>query len=419
MKVAIHTLGCKLNQAESELLARQFIDAGHSIVTDEGADIHVLNTCTVTHVADRKSRHLVRFWRKKNPEALVVATGCYAQRAPEELAQAGAGIVVGNEGKMHLIDLLKIRNDSADLFTTNELAANSIGRVRSFIKIQDGCNDFCSYCIVPQVRGGERCLPTLNVINEVRARVSDGYKEVVFTGTKIGDYNQQDVNLRKLVERVLIDTGVERLHLSSLQPQDISVELLELWQDARLCRHFHLALQSGSGTVLKRMRRRYSLDNYRRAVANIRNMVPDVAITADIMVGFPGESEEEFEESYCFCKDVDFTDIHVFTYSARPGTLAAHMTGQVKDKQKRERSQRMLQLASEGARRFRERFLGRDLVVLWENELEPGSGLYSGLSDNYIRLFTHSSEPLTNRFCRVMPVRLHGDGLWAEVKGED
>lgn len=419
MKVAIHTLGCKLNQAESELLARQFIYAGHSIVSGEGADIHVLNTCTVTHVADRKSRHLVRFWRKKNPEALVVATGCYAQRVPEELRQAGAGIVVGNQEKMNLIDMLKIRNESTPRFPENELTANSTGRVRSFIKIQDGCNDSCAYCIVPKVRGGERCLSSPDVINEVKARVSDGYKEIVFTGTKIGDYNHQDVNLRKLVELVLTDTGIERLHLSSLQPQDISVELLKLWQDARLCHHFHLALQSGSGMVLRRMRRRYSLDDYSRAVANIRNMVPDASITADIMVGFPGESKEEFEESYCFCKEMDFADVHVFIYSPRPGTLAAHMTGQVTDKQKKERSQKMLQLADEGARRFRERYLNRELTVLWENEVEPGSGLYSGLSDNYIRLFTRSSEPLTNRFCSVISVRLHGDGLWVEVKGED
>ncbi len=420
MKVAIHTLGCKLNQAESEILARQFIEAGYSIVGGDIADIHILNTCSVTHIADRKSRHLVRLWKKRNPEALIVATGCYAERAPEELERAGAGLVVGNVDKLQLLDYIEDNSLTSDHSSRTGVAAvYKAIRVRSFVKIQDGCNDSCAYCIVPQLRGHEHSLPANEVINEIKTRVTDGYKEVVFTGTKIGDYNRDGVNLKELVKKVLADTEVERLHLSSLQPQDISPDFLDLWQSDRLCRHFHLALQSGSDSMLRRMRRRYSLDDYRQAVSLIRNAVPDAAITTDIIVGFPGESGTEFEDSYLFCKEMDFADIHVFSYSVRPGTLAAHMPGQVRDRLKKERSQHMLDLAQSSAHRFRKRFLGCELVVLWENKVETDTNIYTGLSQNYIRAYIRRSERLTNRILQVVPSRLYKDGLWMEVRDED
>ncbi|MBC8275101.1 MAG: radical SAM protein, partial [Chloroflexi bacterium] len=258
-----------------------------------------------------------------------------------------------------------------------------------------------------------------DIVSEVKARVASGYKEVVLTGTKIGDYNHNGANLKQLVEQVLAATGVERLHLSSLQPRDISPELISLWQDLRLCRHFHLALQSGSDAVLIRMRRQYSLDDYRQAVFLIRKTVPDVAITTDIMVGFPGETAEEFEESYRFCQEIDFANIHVFTYSSRPGTLAARMLGQINDRLKKERSLRMLEMARQSARKFCQRFLGQNMLVLWEREVAPGRGVYSGLSHNYIRVLTQSSEPLNNKFCSACLVRLHNQGLWGEITGED
>jgi threonylcarbamoyladenosine tRNA methylthiotransferase MtaB len=326
---------------------------------------------------------------------------------------------VGNEDKMHLLDFLEVEPETATHCAAAQLVADGLSRVRSFIKIQDGCNDSCAYCVVPNVRGLEHCLSVADVVNEVKSRVSAGYKEIVFTGTKIGDYRHNGVNLNELVEQILAATGVKRLHLSSLQPQDISPELLSLWQDPRLCRHFHLALQSGSDNVLRRMRRHYSAGDYKRAVSLIRKTVPDVAVTTDIMVGFPGESVEEFEESYRFCEEIDFADIHVFSYSSRPGTLATRMPEQVSDKLKNERSQRMLQLAKESASKFYQRFLGRDLMVLWEKEVAPGSGIYSGLSGNYIRVFTQSRESLTNQFRGVIPARLNNKGLWAEVTGED
>lgn len=413
--VAFHTLGCKLNQAESELLARQFAEAGYRVVSGDGADIHVLNTCTVTHIADRKSRHLLRLWRKRNHRALLIATGCYAERAPEELSQAGADLVVGNEQKMLLLDVLKDEYAPVARCSAEQFVADGVSRVRSFIKIQDGCNDACAYCIVPRVRGREHCLAMADVVNEVKARVAACYKEVVLTGTKIGAYKHNGANLKQLVEQILVVTGVERLHLSSLQPQDISPQLLNLWQDPRLCRHFHLALQSGSDAVLRRMRRRYSAAGYRRAVSLIRKIVPDVAITTDIMVGFPGEGIEEFEESYCFCQEIDFADIHVFSYSSRPGTVAARTPGQVDDRVKKERSLRMLELAQRSAHKFCQRFLGQNMMVLWEKEVAPGSEIYSGLSHNYIRVFAESKGPLTNQFLPVRLVRLHNQGLWGEV----
>jgi len=419
MRIAFHTLGCKLNQAESELLALRFADEGYQIVSGDGADIYVLNTCTVTHIADRKSRHLVRLWRKRNPQALIIVTGCYAQRAPQELAQVGAGLVVGNGRKMHLLDLLKGEIAPVTHCSPEQLMADGISRVRSFIKIQDGCNDSCAYCIVPNVRGREHCLPMADVVKEVKVRVAAGCKEVVLTGTKIGDYKHNGANLRQLVEQVLLVTSVERLHVSSLQPRDISPELLDMWRDHRLCRHFHLALQSGSDAVLGRMRRHYSVEDYKQAVSLIRKSVPDVAITTDIMVGFPGESVEEFEESYRFCEEIDFANIHVFSYSSRPGTLASGMPDQVNDRLKKERSLQVLDLAQRSLHKFCQRFLGQRITVLWENEVTPGSGIYSGLSHNYIRIFTQSSEPLTNQFRLVRPVRLHKQGLWGEFTDED
>ena len=419
LQVVFHTLGCKLNQAESELLARQFTEAGYRVVSGDGADIYVLNTCTVTHIADRKSRHLLRLLRKRNPEALIIATGCYVERAPQEMAKVGADLVVGNEQKMHLLDELKDVPAPATHCSAGQFVTDGISRARSFIKIQDGCNDACAYCIVPQVRGREHCLLMADIVSEVKARVAVGYKEVVLTGTKIGDYKHNGANLKQLIEQVLAVTGVERLHLSSLQPRDISPEFISLWQDPRLCRHFHLALQSGSDAVLRRMRRQYSLDDYRKAVSLIRKTVPDAAITTDIMVGFPGESAEEFEESYRFCQEIDFANIHVFTYSPRPETLAAQMLGQINDSLKKERSLRMLELARQSARKFCQRFLGQNVLVLWEREVTPGRGVYSGLSNNYIRVLTQSSEPLNNKFCSACLVRLHNQGLWGEITGED
>lgn len=405
--VALKTLGCKLNQAESESMARQLAAAGCRIVPpSNGADIYILNTCTVTHVADRKSRHLLRLARRRNPSALIIAIGCYVERAPEELAGVeGVDIVLGNEKKACLVSLLNQGGLIAPAINPRPMF-----RTRSMVKIQEGCNQFCSYCIVPLVRGREHSLPPEQLVDEVKTRVAMGYQEVVLTGTQAGAYSP---SLELVLRRVLAQSNVARLRLSSLQPQDLSPQLIALWAHGRLCRHLHLPLQSGSDRVLGRMRRRYSVTDYQRAVTMVREAIPDIAISTDIMVGFPAESEEEFEQSYRFCQQMGFANIHVFSYSERPGTTAVHMPGKVPEGVKKERRARMLELAQESALRFRQQFLGRTMAVLWEKETREG--VWSGLTDNYIRVFTKSSQKLKNRLVEARITGWHNGGLWGEL----
>ncbi len=415
MRVALDSLGCKLNQAETELLAKQFTEAGYKLVSPaDGADVYILNTCTITHIADRKSRHWLRLAHRRNPDARLVVTGCYAQRAPQELAQIeGIDLVLGNEQKPHLLQLLEeseCLSRPACVPGDSTSSAHTGFRTRALVKIQDGCNNLCSYCIVPLVRGREKSLPLDQVVAEVRHRMANGYKEVVLTGVKIGSYSYNGVNLRGLLEHILAETDVARLRLSSLQPQEISPELIALWRDDRLCRHFHLSLQSGSDSVLRRMRRRYSISDYRQSVSLIRALVPEAAITTDVLVGFPGEASSEFEQSYKLCQKLEFARIHVFPYSPREGTQASQMPNQVEDRVKKERSQRMLALAEESAQSFSQRFLGRTMPVLWEKQTD---GIWSGLADNYIKVYTKSNKDLTNKLLLVKLVELFNqDGVW-------
>jgi threonylcarbamoyladenosine tRNA methylthiotransferase MtaB len=417
MKILLETLGCKLNQAETELLARQFAEAGHRLVSSvEEADIYILNTCTVTHTADAKSRHLLRLARRRNANILLVAAGCYAQRAPQELSRVeGVSLVVGNDEKQNLPRLLyeaghldKLTSNNEDIITNTK----SVFRTRTFIKIQDGCNNCCSYCIVPLVRGREKSLPAKQVVAEVKHRVADGFKEVVLTGTEIGSYTYSGINLKKLLESILVETDIARLRLSSLQPQEISSELIELWNDPRLCPHFHLSLQSGSDSVLKRMKRHYSVNNYEQAVSLIRAVVPDAAITTDIITGFPGETEDEFQESYEFCRQIEFARVHVFPYSKRQGTEAARMPIQVADSVRTQRSQNLLALARECVQIYRQKFLSREMPVLWEKQ---SGGIWSGYTGNYIKVYTKSNENLSNKLLPVKLEKIYKDGVWGEV----
>jgi len=407
-KVALDTLGCKLNQAETESLARQLAAAGYDLVDSvDEADVYILNTCTVTHVADRKSRNLLRQARRRNGRVRLVVIGCYAERSPQELSRIdGVGLVIGNGQKAQVLDRLEELGCPAD---NDGQSLYQHGRNRSFVKVHDGCRSFCSYCVVPLVRSRVESVPVEQVVAGIQNRVADGVKEVVLTGTEIGAYRRGDVGLIGLLKRVLSETGITRLRLSSLQPQEISAELLELWKDNRLCPHFHLSLQSGSDSVLGRMKRRYTSADYRRVVALIRETVPDVAITTDVIAGFPGEAEAEFEESYNFCQQMEFARIHVFPYSKRPGTEAAGMPEQVSEGVKKERVQKMLAIAKENACDFRQRFLGRTMPVLWE---QKSGGAWSGYTDNYIRVYMKSHEDLTNQ---LMPIKLESvwkDGVW-------
>ena len=417
VKVALDSLGCKLNQAETEALARQFVGAGYELVASPAeADVYILNTCTVTHIADRKSRHLLRRARRLNPEAVVVATGCYAERAPRELAGVGGvNLVLGNSDKPHLRRLLE-ESGCLDLPASGPVSPDSCYRgfrTRAFIKVQDGCHNLCAYCIVPLVRGGERSLPAGEVVSQVRERAAQGYREVVLTGVRVGSYGDNGVNLAGLLERILAETGVERVRLSSIQPQEVSPELVGLFGNGRLCPHVHLCLQSGSDGVLRRMGRRYSRSDYEEAVSLIRRAVPEVAITSDVMVGFPGETDAEFEESLSFCRRMEFARIHVFSYSRRSGTGAAELPNQVSDRVKKQRSRMMLSLAEESAQSFRRHFLGRTMPVLFE---QRSGGVWSGLTANYIKVYTKSSEDLTNKLLPVRLGELYKDGVWGEIK---
>lgn len=396
MKIAIETLGCKLNQAETEALQRQFVREGFELVQHPAeADVYILNTCTVTHTADAKARHLLRMARRQNPDIFIIATGCYAQRAAAEIkAIAGVDCVVDNREKSNLLQGLK-NIPQKEQNKIKQATEPAPFRTRSFLKIQDGCQNFCSYCIVPFVRSGETSEPSASIIDEIRQRTNEGYQEVVLTGTRVGGYYCEGLGLQGLLQRILDETKIPGVRLSSLQPQEISPALIKLWRDSRLCPHFHLSLQSGSAGVLKRMNRRYTPDEYRQAVELIRKEVAGVAITTDVIVGFPGETDAEFEESLEFCKQMGFARIHVFSYSPRSGTAAAKMAGQVQDKVKKERSRKMLALAEESAHKFRESFTGELMDVLWEKQTDDGD--WTGITGNYIRVFAKSDRNLSNK----------------------
>jgi threonylcarbamoyladenosine tRNA methylthiotransferase MtaB len=393
--IALQTLGCKLNQAETESLARQFLEAGYQVVApDQAADVYLLNTCTVTHIADRKCRNLLRLAHRRNPEALIVATGCYVERAAAEVnGIEGVGLVVGNRDKERLAEIVRAKTNGHEGYRSQDISKSSPFRTRALVKIQEGCSQPCSFCVVPRVRGRERSRSEDDVIAEVKARAAEGYKEVVLTGTRIGNY-EHDGGLQELVERILRESDVQRLRLSSLEPCDLTPEFLSLWKDSRLCPHIHLPLQSGSDAVLRGMGRAYSIADYERAAAMAREAIPDLSLTTDLMVGFPGESEEDFNESYRFCERMGFAATHVFPYSARPGTKAARLADKVGDSEKKRRCQLMLDLAHRSTCSFRERFAGRSVNVLWEGNKD---GIWFGLTENYMRVFLPSHEFLGNR----------------------
>ncbi len=409
--MVLETLGCKLNQAETEQLSAELIAAGCQIVsTDQAADLYILNTCTVTHIADRKSRHFVRLAHRLNPHAHIVVIGCYAERAAAEVAAiGGVDLVIGNDRKNQLVNILK----SVGYIQTgqSEDQVLSHNRTRSFIKVQDGCNNACSYCIVPQVRGPEKSLPPEQVIDAINSRVKGGFKEVVLTGTEIGRYRSSGLDIRGLLELILKETAVSRLRLTSLQPEEITGELLDLWQDSRLCRHFHISLQSGSDGVLKRMNRHYTVREYTEKVELLRRLA-DTAVTTDVIAGFPGETELEFEESYDFCRNLQFSRLHVFPYSPRQGTIAAGLPDQISPSIKKARSQKMLDLAEVSRLAFNRRFIGRTMEVLFE---QPSGEFWTGLTGNYLRVNVRSQADLTNHLVQVKLLELQGDVLRGEV----
>ncbi|MFQ5879367.1 MAG: tRNA (N(6)-L-threonylcarbamoyladenosine(37)-C(2))-methylthiotransferase MtaB [Dehalococcoidia bacterium] len=415
--VAILTLGCKLNQADSQALARELGARGCRVTErPEEADAVIVNSCTVTHVADRKARHLVRLSRRLAPEAIVALTGCYADSGGSRLVQlTGADLVLGNRYKPTLVRrLLALWGEDGQDGCYEPLPAEPALRTRAFVKIQEGCNDVCAFCIVPRVRGREESVPIAQVVAQARAHGDEGVREVVLTGTQLGNYGRDmglADGLRRLLAALLAETRIPRIRVSSLQAQNLSPELLGLWQDPRLCRHLHIPLQSGSDRVLARMRRRYDAALYRRAVALAREHIGDVAITTDVIVGFPGETDEEFQETYRLCQEVGFAAIHVFPYSRRPGTAANLMADHVAAPVKRDRTGRLLALAQEASTAFRRRFWGQTVAVLWEGETGGGC-CWQGLTDNYIRVYTRNADDLRNRLLLTRLGDLVEDGVW-------
>jgi len=433
MKVYLHSLGCKLNQSELESLAGQFVQAGHTVVdTVREADLCVLNTCAVTHTAAGKSRQAIGRLRRANSDARLAVTGCYAQMWPQEIRDLGnVDLVVGNEGKERLVERVEkewgLKGQGSGrtwgLSPASQLPIPQ-ARTRAFVKIQDGCDNHCTYCIVRVARGRQRSRPQKDVLAEVEARVAAGYQEVVLTGVHIGAYgrdsgHQGDGSLWGLVETILMRTDVRRLRLSSIEPWDLDLDCFRLWEDSRLCRHLHLPLQSGCDATLQRMGRTYTAGRFAALVEAAREAISDVAITTDVLVGFPGESEAEFDESLRFVKAMGFARTHVFKYSARPGTPAATMPDQVPPPVKKARSRAMMEASRHSAEAFRRAFLGRTLEVLWEGQ-RKGSGseqkaLWSGLTDNYLRVRTQEGRDLSNTITRTKLIALDGGGMWGEV----
>ena len=426
--VRLETLGCKLNQADTQALYREFVEAGYRIASQsDHADIYVLNTCTVTHVADRKARQAVRSAKRRNPDSIIVATGCYAERAPDDLrAMPEIDLVVGNSDKASLVAMLEDVAEGPDTACAigDDSALKPLLKLRSraMIKIQEGCDQVCAYCIVPKVRGRERSIPLHQIVATANAYGEAGCQEVVLTGTQLGSYgfDLPDVDITSLVRFLLDQTDLPRIRISSLQPQDISDELLDLWSDRRLCPHFHVPLQSGSDAVLERMRRRYSASDFLDTVGRIRRSVPDVAVTADVIVGFPGETDSDFRQTFDVCAESDLASVHVFPYSIRPGTSAAYFDAQVDAAAKTERAAELTALARDLSLGFRSRFLGRSREVLWERVVESGAAehpVWSGLTDNYIRVRTSAEADLSNRIAASTLTSIEGDWVRAEVLG--
>ena len=404
-KVALHNLGCKVNAYEVEAMQQLLENAGYETVPfEEGADVYVINTCTVTNIADRKSRQMLHKAKKMNPDAIVVATGCYAQADTEKLKEDTAvDLILGNNQKTQIVEALeeyeKEHAKQVQVIEINhtkeyeELSISSTAEhVRAYIKVQDGCNQFCTYCIIPFARGRVRSRKIEEVLSEVETLAAKGYKEVVLTGIHLSSYGvdfpkEERESLLSLIQAVSRVEGISRIRLGSLEPRIITEEFLEgIVKTGKVCPHFHLSLQSGCNKTLKNMNRRYSAQEYAEKCELIRKFYLAPALTTDVIVGFPQETEEDFEESYEFVKKIHFYETHIFKYSRRHGTKAASMDGQLTEAAKAQRSDRMLELHEIRAREYEEAMIGKKMELLLEEEIEiDGRPWYVGHSREYVR----------------------------------
>ena len=411
-KVALHNLGCKVNAYEVEAMQQLLEKAGYEIVPfTEGADVYLINTCTVTNIADRKSRQMLHKAKKMNPDAIVVAVGCYAQADTEKLKEDNAvDLILGNNQKTQIVEVLeeyeKEHSKQVQVIEINhtkeyeELSIEQTAEhVRAYIKVQDGCNQFCTYCIIPFARGRVRSRKIADVLREVETLASKGYKEVVLTGIHLSSYGvdfskEERESLLSLIQAVSKVEGIQRIRLGSLEPRIITEEFLEgIVATGKVCPHFHLSLQSGCNKTLKNMNRRYSAQEYAEKCELIRKYYPAPALTTDVIVGFPMETEEDFEESYEFVKNIHFYETHIFKYSRRHGTKAAAMDGQLTEAVKTQRSEKLLELHDIRAKEYEEAMIGKTIELLLEEEIEEdGKMWYVGHSREYVRAVIEKTE---------------------------
>ena len=427
MRVRLESIGCRLNTGEIEALGRRLAAGGHQLVgPGEDADLCIFNSCTDTQTASRKSRQALRQLRRGHPGCTLVATGCFAELAAADVRSLGVDLVVGNLDKDRIPELLQ---DRGLLLPTGSPVDNDPSpritgeRTRAFLKVQDGCDNRCTFCVVTLARGSGRSLPADRVVAEVAGLVRSGYREVVHSGVHLGSYGHdlgERRGLERLVRRVLEDTGVERLRLSSLEPWDLEPGFFELFANPRLLPHLHLPLQSGCDSTLRRMARRTDRASFASLLAAARAAVPGLAISTDVMVGFPGETDEEFSQSLAFVEQMAFSRLHVFRYSARPGTAAASMSARVPAAVSQERSRSMLALGEQLEAAFCRRLVGTTAEVLWEEaEDRTARQRFSGLTGSYVRVFcdAQDGDDLTNRITATRLVRHVPGGMEGEVVG--
>ena len=403
MKVAFSTLGCRVNVYESEAMAEKFIREGYEVVdASEAADVYVINTCTVTNMGDKKSRQIISRARRLNENATVAVVGCYSQIAPKEVSEIpGVDVVLGTRNKGDVVYYVnKARDEGKSQVHVEGVLKNRKfeelnieeyqDKTRAFLKIQDGCNRFCTYCIIPYSRGSVCSKDPKKVLEEVNKLAEHGFKEIILSGIHTASYGldlEGSVNLIDIIEEIEKVEGIERIRIGSIEPAFFTPEVIEkIKKFKKLCPHFHLSLQSGCDATLKRMNRRYTAQEYADSVKLLRETMPDVSITTDVIVGFPGETEEEFNETYEFLKNIKLTKTHVFKYSPRKGTKAADMQDQLDGSIKEKRSKLLIELSNKNEKEFIEKFIGKEMDALIEAEVKGKDGIYEGYTRNYIKV---------------------------------
>ncbi len=418
--VAFHTLGCKVNHYETEAIWQLFKQEGYERVDFESrSDVYIINTCTVTNTGDKKSRQVIRRAIRKNPDAVICVTGCYAQTSPAEImAIPGVDIVIGTQDRVKMLEYInQYKEERQPINAVGNIMKSRVyeeldvpsftDRTRASLKIQEGCNNFCTFCIIPWARGLMRSRDPKEVINQAQQLVDAGYKEVVLTGIHTGGYGEdlKDYNLARLLSDLEANVkGLKRLRISSIEASQITDEVVEVIKNSNIIvRHLHIPLQSGSDTVLKRMRRKYTMASFAERLRKLKEIMPDLAVTSDVIVGFPGETEEEFMETYHFIKEHQFSELHVFPYSKRTGTPAARMEDQVDEEVKNERVHRLIALSDQLAKEYASKFEGEVLEVIPEEEFkeEVGKGLYVGYTDNYLKVVLPATEEMVGEIVKV------------------